>query len=157
MNKKIYSIEILVCVAVAFMALSGCTSSRINLVRNGTVSVERLRSKGNVYISGVFVYQEGDELMVSGKAKPRSRHLPTSGHVDIAILSPKGEVIGKASTFYTPRIIRRKSARRGSRFTARFSVIPPEASRVRLAYHGQRCSAAQTTFDCGKNAAVNSG
>ena len=157
MNKKIYSIGILVGLAVTLMTLFGCISSRINLVRNGTVSVERLQSKGNVYLSGVLVYQEGDELVVSGKAKPRNRHLPTSGHVDIAILSPKGEVIGKQSTSYSPRIIRRKSARRGSQFTARFSVIPPEASRVRLAYHAKKHSGGQTAFDCGKNAAVNSG
>ena len=135
MKEKFYYINILIGLLVGSTIMFGCSSSKINLVKRGTVTVERLPSKSNVYIAGVFVYQEGDELVVSGKVKPRHSHLPTSGHVDIAILSLKGEVIGKASTSYTPRIIRRKSARRGSRFTARFSVIPSRASRIRLAYH----------------------
>ena len=156
MNKKIYFIEILLGLAVVLIALSGCASSRTNLVKNGMVSVERLPSKGNAHIFKVYVYQEGDELVVSGRVTRRFKYLLSSqGHVDIAILSPKGEVIGKASTSYIPRIVRREGQHRASYFTARFSVIPPKASTVRLSYHAQRYSAAKKTFDCGDNAAVN--
>ncbi len=158
MNKKIYFIEILVGLAVILIALSGCASSRTNLVKNEMVSVERLPSKGNAHIFKVYVYQEGDELVVSGRVTRRFKYLLSSqGHVDIAVLSPKGEVVGKASTSYIPRIIRREGQHRASYFTARFSVIPPKASAVRLSYHAQRYSAAKTTFDCGDNAAVNLG
>ncbi len=138
MNKKAYSIIILVALAIVLIALSSCTSSRTNLVKNEMVSVELLPSKGNARIFKVYIYQEGDKLVVSGRVRRFFKNRPTSrGHVDIAVLSPKGEVIGKASTSYIPRIIRREGQHRASYFTARFSVIPPKASTVRLSYHAQ--------------------
>jgi hypothetical protein len=158
MNKKIYFIEILVAHAFVFIALSGCASSRTNLVKKEMISIERSPSKGNVHIFRVSVDQEGDELVVSGRVTRRIKYrLPSQGHIDIAVFSPKDEVIGKASTSYIPRIIRREGQHRASYFTARFSVIPPKGSTVRLSYHTQRNSAAKTIFDCGDNAAVNPG
>ena len=157
MNKKAHSIIILVALAIVIIALSSCTSSRTNLVKNEKVTVELLPSKGNARIFKVFIYQEGGELVVSGRVTRLFKNRPTSrGHVDIAVLSPKGELIGKTSTYYIPRIFRRKG-HRGSYFTTRFSVLPPKASTVRLSFHAQRYSVSKTIFDCGDYSALNSG
>jgi len=158
MNKKIFFIEILVGLTVVLIALSGCASSRTNLVKKEMISIERLPSKGNAHIFKVSVYKEGDELVVSGRVTRSIKYrLASQGHIDMAVLSPKGEVIGKASASYIPRIIRREGKHSASYFIARFSVIPPKGSTVRLSYHTQRYSAAKTIFDCGDNAAVNPG
>lgn len=142
-NKKIYFIEILVGLAVGLIALSGCASSRTNLVKKEMISIERLPSKGNAHIFKVSVYKEGDELVVSGRVTRSIKYRLAS--------------LGKASVSYIPRIIRREGKHSASYFIARFSVIPPKGSTVRLSYHTQRYSAAKTIFDCGDNAAVNPG
>jgi hypothetical protein len=156
MSKKIGSIEILACLCLAMIVLAGCASSKVNLVDTERVTIERMASEGGVRIENVYVYQEGNELLVSGRVKRRGtgRVIPR-GHVDIAILSPEGNVIEKASTSYVPTTIRRKLSHRGSHFNARFSVVPPEGSTVRVSYHARGYSAARTTFDCGENSAVN--
>lgn len=158
MEKSIYFTAILIALTAVFAALFGCTSSMTNLVSSGEVSVERMPSKGNTQIFKVYVYKEGDELVVSGRIKRLIKNnLPSRGHVDIAVLSPKGETIAKTSTAYTPLIISRGGPHRASHFTARFSDMLPEVSTVRLSYHAQRYVGAEKTFDCGDNAAVSPG
>ncbi len=146
MDTKIYFTAILVGLTAVFTTMSGCTSSMTNLVHNREVSVERMPSKGNAQIFKVYVYEEGDELVVSGRIKRRNKHNPPPrGHVDIAVLSPRGETIAKTSALYTPLIISKGGPHRASHFTARFSDILPEVSRVRLSYHAQRYVAAKDT------------
>ena len=133
-----------------------CASNRVNLLKNGTTKLEIIPSRG-IYISRVYVIQDGDKLVIKGTVKRRSSSRAGSGHVDISIVSPEGEVFEKVSTFYIPRIIPSKPGRRksrGSRFEVRLPTIPPTGSKVRVAYH--RISKPDSrTFSCGENMAVS--
>jgi hypothetical protein len=84
--------------------VSGCATSRVNLVDTGAVSVEKIPSE-RIYISRVSVFQEGDELLVSGFVKRRHSSGPGGGHVDIAIVGPDGGAVEKITVSYFPRFI----------------------------------------------------
>jgi hypothetical protein len=130
-NQGIFRTFIFVLIA---LLMTNCVSRRIDLVRTGTVLIEYVPSP-KIYVSEAYVYQDGNRLVVSGKVKRRhASAISSSGHVDITILSPEGLIIKKASTLFLPRIIPRKGAQE-SLFTARFSVIPPQGSKIRVAFH----------------------
>ncbi len=129
----------------------GCVSHRINLVENGKIIIERVPSK-NIYVSEAHVYQEENELVITGRVKRSNTSVWDGGHVDIAVVSPKGKVLDKVSTSYTPRIIRRKGSRE-SFFSASLPMTPPEGTTVRLVYHKLGRSINEE-FECGNNAAA---
>ena len=133
-----------------------CASNRVNLLKNGTTKLEIIPS-GRINISSVYVIQDGDKLVIKGTVKRRSSSLAGSGHIDISIISPEGEVFEKVSALYIPRIIPSKPGRRksrGSRFEVCLPAIPPTGSKVRLAYHRVSKSEGRT-FSCGENMAVS--
>lgn len=136
--------------------LTGCASDRVNLVDRGTLSIERVPSRG-IYISEVRVNQDGNELVVTGRVKRRDVSAGGFGHVDVAIISPEGKTLEQVSTYFSPRIIPRKHDHRrlhGSRFEVRLPTIPPTGSKVRVAYH--RISKPDSrTSSCGENMAVS--
>ena len=155
MSKKSGGIERLAGLCLAIVAVAGCTSSRVNLVDTEGVTVERMASKGHVKIGKVYAYQEEGDLVVSGRVKPESINLrPAEGHVDIAVISQNGQVIETKSAVQTPMIgSRRTKQNRGSYFEARFSIVPPEGSTVRIAFHPEKY-APEKHVDCEKNAAA---
>ncbi|MBW2171729.1 MAG: hypothetical protein JRF69_07075 [Deltaproteobacteria bacterium] len=105
MSKKIGGIELLAGLCLAMIVVAGCTSSRVNLVRAERITVERMASKGHVKIGKVYVYQEEGGLVVSGRVKPKSVNLrPAEGHVDIAVVSPDGQVVETESVAQTPAV-----------------------------------------------------
>lgn len=66
------------------------------------------------------------------------RIMPVSfGHVDISIISPEGKVIKELSTNYIPGILfnRWRHPHDGSHFNVRVPFIPPNGSKVLIAYH----------------------
>jgi hypothetical protein len=119
--------------ALTFIILSGCASNRVNLVDSGKVLIERVDSE-NICISRTNVYQDGDQLEITGAVKRRRSTIFDGGHVHIAIINPQGEVLEEVRTSYSPRIIRRKG-RRESYFSVRLPIKPPEGSVVRVIYH----------------------
>ena len=151
-NVSIFSALIFV---TSWVFLTGCAPNRVNLVDNGTVSIERIPS-GGIYISKVRVNQEGNEFVVTGRVK-RSDHSPLcSGHVYVAIMSPEGKILEQVSTYYSPRFIPRKRDHRrlhGSRFEVRLPFIPPAGSKIRVAYHRPVKSESETP-SCGVNRAL---
>jgi len=155
-SKKICGIELLAGLCLAMIVVSGCTSSRVNLVDTEKVTVEKMASKGHVKIWKVYVYQEEGDLVVSGRVKRKSMNLlPAKGHVDIAVISPNGQVIETESVAQTPRVIgMSRRRRRGSSFEARLSMVPPEGSTVRITFHPEK-NTPERHVDCEKNAAAN--
>ncbi len=138
---------------VLTVVLSGCASGHVHLVDGGTVFIERVPAK-KVYFSRVYVNQDGNELVIAGRLKQRYRSHVGSGHVDIAILNPAGEILGKGSAFYVPGILSAKRSRhRGSRFEVRLPVVPPEGSKVRLEFH-RTMKSVNRTFNCDENAVL---
>jgi hypothetical protein len=136
--------------AAGLMGL-GCAAGKVNRVEKGTASVERVHSR-NIAVSRVYVYQDGDQLEIAGRVKRLRSTIANGGHVDIAIVSPEGELLEQVSTGYVPRIIRRRGSREAL-FTVRLPIIPPEGSRVRVAYHKIE-KPGDGAIDCGDNTAV---
>jgi hypothetical protein len=107
----------------------------VNLLNNGKLKLEVVPSKG-YYISKVHVNQVDDGIEITGDVKRRSYAGKGSGHIDIAIISPEGDVLKKLSTFYSPRMIPMKRIHmRESGFEVYLPMIPPKGSRVRVALH----------------------
>ncbi len=132
---KNLSILLLLAIFIACIAMIGCTAKGVNLVDKGIVSIEKVPTS-DIYVSAAYVYQDGDELVISGKVKHRHAHRKSGGHVDITILDPEGKIIMEVTTSYLPRIIRSKGSRE-ARFSVRLPFIPPKGSTVRVAFHDQ--------------------
>ena len=133
MSIKIQSILIVLIFCMVTIVMSTCASNQVNLVENGTVSLEFVPSKG-IYVSKAYVYQDGNEFVISGKVKrPYGRSFVT-GHVYIEMIDPEGTTFKKTTATHIPRIVRRKGARDAS-FTVRLPIIIPKGATVRLGYH----------------------
>ena len=132
----------------------GCATNGVNLIKNGTVTLERIPSKG-YYVSHLEVYQNGNELVLHGNVKRRAHSYAVNGHVDIAIVSPDGDNLEEISTHHTPRIIpSRLMRKRRAYFYVSMSTVPPVGSIVRVAYHGDSGPYCKT-FSCGENMAAS--
>jgi hypothetical protein len=132
-SKLLFTAFVVTLSAVSIM--SGCSGSRVSLVDQGIVSVEAKPSK-NVGILWTDVYQDGEDIIVYGVVQRRSHtSYPLKTHVDVAILSPDGEVLQEARTpdVYVPRRIPGKGIN-WNRFEVRFPDILHN-SRVQAVAH----------------------
>ncbi len=132
---KNLGILLLLAIFIACIAITGCTTSRVNLAERGIVSIERVPTK-HIYVSAAYVYQDGDELVISGRVKHKHAHRTSRGHVDIIILGPEGEILKEVTISYVPRIIRRKGSRE-AHFNVRLPFIPLKGSTVHVAFHDE--------------------
>jgi hypothetical protein len=135
MRKKIRTIRAAGIATLCLVAtiVPGCATSRVNLVDSGTVSIEKVSSE-KTCISKVYVFQEGNDLIVSGNVKRRVSPGPGGGHVDVTILGPDGVSIKELETPYFPRIIPLKGARE-SKFSVKIPILLPEGSKVQVEHH----------------------
>ncbi|MFQ5455876.1 MAG: hypothetical protein ACE5EA_06700 [Nitrospirota bacterium] len=153
MMKK-YSIVISISLCITAILLFSCASNRVNLVKNNRVFLERLPSK-DIYVSRAYVYQEGNDIVISGKVRThRVSRILSKGHVDIGIFDPDEIVLAKVSVSYPSRVISRRRGYPESSFSVLIPVIPPQGATVRVGYHGSSYSD-EKIFDCGRNVAVN--
>jgi hypothetical protein len=138
---------------VALVAF-GCATQGINLVQNHTASVEIVcAGDEKAFVEEANVYQDGTDLVIEGYVKRKSRWLPPKdyeAHVDMAVLSPDGKLVYKASAGILP-MPRVKSLQ--APFSARFPFVAAQGTMVRLAYHRFQSQPSQI-FDCGQNAAA---
>ena len=108
--------------------------ARVNLVENGTVTIEYMPSE-NIYISNAVAYQDGNEILITGVVKRHANSSSTvDGHVHVFVLDPSGIILTQGATHYIPRIVRRKGSRE-SRFTIRFPIVSPKGTTIRVDYH----------------------
>lgn len=136
MEKKFYGIAVGLGLGILTSFISGCATSRIDLVDEGVVSVENTPSR-KARILWTNVYQDGDDLVVYGVVQRRNlSSYPIKIHVDISVSSPDGKVLHKARTsdVYVPRRIPGRG-RNFKRFRIRFPDIPPKGSLVRAICH----------------------
>lgn len=140
--------------ALGILALViGCATAGKNLIESGTVTIQRLESR-HVYLSGVSVVEKDDHIEISGWVKKHYGWNVGHGHVDIAVLNPKGEAIEEISTRYTPGEIPRKKGRR-SHFKVELPLGTLErGSSVRVGFHRTDTGHGHEGFDCGNNVAV---
>ncbi|MFH1739964.1 MAG: hypothetical protein ABIH23_13220 [bacterium] len=137
MKKRVLNLAIMLLVSTGVVLMSGCACKRASLVDSGAVSLERVPSK-YARVSVATVYQEEDQLVVSGAVKRdyffRS-HL--RGHVDVETVDLNGEVLEQVCASYLPREIPRMGSR-SSMFKVRMPVHPDKGSRVRLTHRNTR-------------------
>jgi hypothetical protein len=122
----------------ALLFAGGCASPYV-LDPQGNFYIERIPSSW-AYLSDIIVDQDGETLVIKGAVRRRNDAFSGTGHIDVAVVSPPGQVINQASAPYEPQILpKTPGARkhRASRFEIRLSAIPPKGSAIRLAFHGR--------------------
>ncbi|NLD38554.1 MAG: hypothetical protein GX654_16970 [Desulfatiglans sp.] len=148
-------IRIVIFTGLIILLLTGfsCASTKVNLLNNKSVKLEKVSDQG-VRIMKVFVHKENDEMQISGIVKNTSFVPVTSGHVDIAVISPEGVILQKISANYLPGTLsNRKRHHQGSRFSADLQSVPPAGSTVRIAFHKTPFITGRT-FICDENRAI---
>jgi len=132
-NAKSPTLVLTLIFVITTVLFSGCASNRVNPVKNGTLQVERITPNG-VYFSKEFIYEEDGRIVISGTVKSRNLNKIRGGHVDIAILSPKGDIIQQSNTVVgTGRL--KQLRKHGARYKLTLSTIPPPGSTIRVVYH----------------------
>lgn len=149
MRVKNFNVLFLLGVVTTGIFLSGCAPKHMNLITKKGVSIEAVHS-ARVHISDLAVSEDGNELVITGKVSRRNPSISGSGHVDVTILDPAGNVIEKGSVPYTPTTLpKTPGARRhrGSRFEVRLPCVLPAGSKVQIAYHA-RVKPGSNGLDC---------
>jgi len=117
---------------VMVAALAGCATGN-DLVRNGTLNVERIDS-ARATISSVYVRQEGEGIYVRGKVSKRSSgRSPIPGHVHIAVIDDEGDVLGDIRTSYD----RTSGKARSAHFYVRIPIELSNGSTLRVTHHSR--------------------
>jgi hypothetical protein len=118
---------------MAFAAV-GCSTSRVNLAQDGTVSV-RVADCHPVVLSAT-IERDGEETVISGTVTRRPPFDPGRIHIDVSISAPTGEVLTETTALMYPRTIPVRHGRT-SRFAVWFPFVPPRGSTVRLTCDSQ--------------------
>lgn len=149
MRVKNFNVLFLLGVVTTGIFLSGCAPKHMNLITKKGVSIEAIHS-ARAHISDMAVSEDGNELIITGKVYRRNRSISGSGHVDVTILDPAGNVIEKRSVPYTPKTLpKTPGARkhRGSRFEVRLPRVLSAGSKVQVTYHAT-IKSERNGFDC---------
>lgn len=135
MEYKFTSSVVGIVLTMSAILVLGCATNRISHTNRLPIPFELVSSK-DAYISKAYAYEDGSELVVSGKVKRSAQNCcdPARGHVDIAVLGPEGNILDVTSTLYSPRNIP-KVRSRTSHFLARFPYTLPEGSTIRIIHH----------------------
>ncbi|MHC4478221.1 MAG: hypothetical protein ACYTEL_21495 [Planctomycetota bacterium] len=139
MTKEALSLLIAVAFGMLSIGISGCATDRVDLVKEGIVSVQTVPSK-KVKILWTDVYQDGGDTVVYGALQRRSHtSYPLSTHVDIGIISPDGTTLHEIRT---PDIhVARRIPGKGINWTSFRVRIPgsvPKRSKIEMVVHYSR-------------------
>ena len=150
---KLYSVNIMAYFFCSVFFFAGCAHYENDLVREGKAALEIIPPKVMVKISDVRVLKRENDAEVSGYVKRTGLGI-MYGHMDIAILSPDGTVLGMASAEYSPSFRRayvRRREMRPSSFSARFPDALPSGVVARVAFHPEKLGG---VLNCGNNQAL---
>ncbi|RJR51752.1 MAG: hypothetical protein C4576_03095 [Desulfobacteraceae bacterium] len=132
------------------LVLGGCTYNRVQLAGGKTFSIERVESNP-IYISWVYAEEKNEEMIIKGLLRTNSSNTHGTGHIDVAVFGPGGELLGQTSTDYAQKEFRKY--RREARFETRFPLVPPDGSKIRVALHRLQ-KIEKGDSDCGNNQAA---
>jgi hypothetical protein len=153
MKPMVYRLAIVLSAVILYT--TGCASTHLSLVKDGTVSLEYIPSEGDTFVSKADVYRLENGIKISGTVKvPKALHYTRGGHVDVAILSSDGALLKKASIQHNPRNPRRTSAHKLP-FRAYIPIQLPPDSTIRIAYHKPSFPQGDAVFDCESNSATS--
>ncbi|MEW5756460.1 MAG: hypothetical protein AB1810_09150 [Pseudomonadota bacterium] len=117
--------------------LAGCASAGKDLVRDGTIEVEKVSSR-QATITLVQVIQEGEEVLIRGQVQRRPiGRGPIPGHIDVELIEPGGGVLEKIHVGYH----RRSAKSRYAEFHGTLKTTPPAGSTLKV-IHDVRSHAA---------------
>jgi hypothetical protein len=121
-----------VVLGIMITVMSGCARNRIDLAHNKTVTVKPEHSKYG-HVSSVSVYQERDDLVISGSVRQIYRTVVTTrGHVDITVLNAEGTTLRKISRSYSHPAQRKA---RTLYFSVRVPLVLPPGATVQVTPH----------------------
>ncbi|PKN29019.1 MAG: hypothetical protein CVU64_10330 [Deltaproteobacteria bacterium HGW-Deltaproteobacteria-21] len=113
---------------------AGCTYNSVQLAGGKNFTIERVESSP-IYVSWVYAEEKNKEMIVSGFLRSHFTHTQGTGHVDVAVIAPGGELLGQTSVHYDPKTIPTRFRGKESHFEARFPFLPPDGSRIRVKLH----------------------
>lgn len=119
---------------IGALSQMGCLMDRVDLVKSGTVRIERAIPK-SLSMSAPRVWQDDGEMIVYGQV----RRSPSAsgiirGHIDVTVIDRDGKVLQTASRRHFPGDVPTRRWH-GSSFTVKFAGVPPPGSTVRVVYH----------------------
>ena len=124
---------LLMYITAVITVISGCTTQRTNISKNGRVTINRIPSE-KVFIPWADAYQDGNDLLLTGVVE--RRRLSTGllkAHIDVTIFSAEGMILqeGHTKAIYVPGRRIGKGIN-WERFRIRFSGIPPEGAKIKM-------------------------
>jgi hypothetical protein len=123
-------VNISFCLATITIFFTGCTMHGTNISKSGKVTIERISSE-KVFIPWADVYQDGNNLLVTGVVE---RRYPSTGifttHIDIKVIDSTGQIVNERRTkdIYVPSGL-------WTRFNLNFCIIPPENAIIKAICH----------------------
>jgi len=148
---KMQRLGLLFCLVMAVLIASGCATGSGGTFQAEGLVIE-LTHTPMVSFSKLAASQEGAQLVLTGNLRRRNQAFSGRGHVDVAVISPAGEVLAQKSVIYSPKILSKTPGARNhrpSRFEARLNYVPPQGSTIKVSYHASSVSDHQT--DCDTN------
>ncbi len=140
--------------ALFLSGIEGCLSQHPSVDRNEGFYVETVPSS-RVSLSRIAVKRESAGIVILGEVRRRNTAFSGLGHVDVAVISPDGAVIGQGNAPYFPRVLPKTPGARKhppSHFEVHLNCSPPRGTTIRVAYHGK--PEANDPLDPGENFAV---
>ncbi len=123
---------VMLCVSTAFV--NGCATTRVDLVKEGSVTIIPLQT-AKTRVPSAHVYRGNGDITISGNIAFRPPYRGNrQGHVDITILNPDDSILMK-TTAPTRHRHRQRIDNRPSSYFARIPVVPSEGSKVQVVYH----------------------
>lgn len=116
-----------VIVAVLALAMVGCAPHR-DLIAAGALRLEQ-PPQNDRHLRSISAYERDGTLSVSGTWSVP----PRSGHVDVTLLSPEGDVLAETRTKLVLPLHHRQ--RHPSRFYTELDTVPPDRSVLRVVIH----------------------
>jgi hypothetical protein len=123
-------------VTLVVVLLTGCYLKRVDLVEERDVTLD-IQREGNVSMSAVSAYQEGEHLLVSGSIGQKKATSPFSGWVQVTVVLHNGTVLEESCYRVWPKAApgprwQVRSNGPSSFFDITLSTVPPPGSVIRV-------------------------
>lgn len=130
--------------ALAAFVLTGCATAPQTAANISSVQIETLPS-AEAHIRLASAHQQGENLIIQGKVRrnPDNCCDKVTGHVDIVVFSPEGDMFDITNADYSPRNIP-KSGTKSSSFSMALPYTLPAGYSLTLQYHD--------SLDCNQDA-----
>ena len=131
-----------IAVLATFTIITGCATMGKDLVRNGSVNIEKVSSR-KATIVFVSVIQEGDQAVLRGEVRSRGfGRGPIPGHIDLEVIGTDGSVLEKSKIDYHQL----SSKSTYAKFHATLKAMPPPGSIIRVTHNTRTLSPCEQRY-----------